>query len=204
VFKAIIWDFGGVFTRVQPRDQLLKRCEVELGLRLGTLTQLLFTGEHWLAVSTGQASTEEYWQYVRTALGGHVPVELEPFQCNPFAYERLNRSTVALARHLHKLYRSALLSNATPYLDTLLAEQRLEDLFDVVVNSSRVGLRKPDVAIYQMTVECLQLLPQQCLFVDDKLRNTNAAKALGMQTMTFQSTAHLSRQLHALGCLGHG
>ncbi|MGB9879795.1 MAG: HAD family hydrolase [Anaerolineae bacterium] len=198
-FRGIIFDFGGVFTKTKRRDQILQRCEDELRLARGTLMDLIFAGEHWLAVSTGKISAEEYWQAIGKALDGAVPAVLEPFRDNPFAYEELNKSMVALARRLHRGYKLALLSNATPYLEVLLATYNLGDLFDVVVNSARVGMRKPDREIYQLALEKMGLLAPQCLFVDDKERNTLAAEALGMYAITFRSAAQLERQLRGLG-----
>lgn len=198
--QGVILDFGGVLTKVRPRNVILRRCEEELGLPKGALMEVLFSGEHWYAVSTGRASPEEYWQCVRHALGGHVPAVLAPFRDSPFAYEELNQRMIALVRRLHRTYTTALLSNATPSLDSLLADHGLTVLFDVIVNSSRVGLRKPDPTIYQLTVEQMGLLPEQCLFVDDKERNIAVARALGMQAILFRSAAHLARYLQ---CLEH-
>ena len=105
---------------------------------------------------------------------------------------------VAIARRLHKRYRTALLSNATPLLDRLLCDLDLDDLFDAVINSSRVGLRKPDPAIYLLTLERLGLRAEECLFVDDKQRNTDVALALGMHAVTFSSASQLERELRTL------
>lgn len=198
-FRGIIFDFGGVFTKTRRRDQILHRCEDELGLARGTLMDLIFAGEHWLAVSTGRISAEEYWQAISKALDSAVPAELEPFRYNPFAYEELNKSMVALARRLHMRHKLALCSNATPYLEVLLARYDLGDLFDVVVNSARVGMRKPDREIYQLTLERMGVPAGQCLFVDDKERNTAVAGALGMRAIVFRSAAQLERRLKELG-----
>jgi len=129
------------------------------------------------------------------ALGGRVPALLEPFKHNPFAYEDLNQRMITLGRRLQKRYRTALLSNATVYLDTLLAEHGLTTVFDVIVNSARVCVRKPDPKIFGLTVQRMGLAPRQCLFVDDKVRNTTAAQAVGLRTIVFRSAAHLIRQL---------
>jgi epoxide hydrolase-like predicted phosphatase len=196
--RGVIFDFGGVFTQTRPRDVILRRCEAELGLARGELANLLFTGEHWWAVSTGKMSAEEYWQCVSNWLGGRVPASLEPFRHNPFAYEELNKRMIALGRRLHKRYKTALLSNATIYLDALLAEHGIMAIFDVIVNSARVGLRKPDPEIFKLTVEKMGLSPTECLFVDDKDRNTRVAQAVGMKVIVFRSAAHLMRQLKNL------
>jgi len=128
-----------------------------------------------------------------------LPAALEPFQHNPCAYEELNQRMIALARRLRKSYRTALLSNATLYLDTLLVDHDLAGVFDVIVNSARVGLRKPDPQIYRLTLDRLRLVPTQCLFIDDKKRNTLVAQSLGMKVIVFRSVADLMRRLRAAG-----
>jgi putative hydrolase of the HAD superfamily len=195
VLRGIILDFGGVFTKTRSRDAVLHHWENQLGLGRGALLDLLFSGEHWWAVSTGKSSADEYWQHITDALNGRVPPPLEPFKHNPFACEGLNGRMVALVRRLHGHYRIGLLSNATPYLEVLIKQYGLTDLFDVIVNSSRAGLRKPDPAIYRLTLTDLGLTAQECLFVDDKERNTEVAQGLGMQALVFQSVADLKRQL---------
>jgi putative hydrolase of the HAD superfamily len=195
--RAIIFDFGGVFTKTRSRDVVLHRCEHQLGLARGALLGLLFVGENWWSVSTGKTSADGYWQRICDALGGQVPPALEPFKHNPFAYEELNATMVSLVRRLHRRFKIGLLSNATPYLEVLIEQNGLKDLFDVIVNSARVGLRKPGHEIYRLTVAKLKLEPQQCLFVDDKERNTEVAQALGMKAVVFRSAADLERQLRA-------
>ena len=193
--EGIILDFGGVFTKTRPRDIVLHRCEEQLGLASDVLLRLLFTGEHWWSVSTGKISADSYWQHFRDALGGQIPPALEAFRHNPFAYEELNETMVALVRRLHRRYRIGLLSNATPYLEVLIERYGLTDLFDVIVNSARVGLRKPDPEIYRLTLTGLRLDARHCLFIDDKQRNTEAAQALGMKALVFRSAAALERRL---------
>jgi len=197
--KGVIVDFGGVFTKTGKRRQVSQSCEAELGLRSGSISELLFTGQHWWDVSTGKISQDKYWQQVRKALGRTIPTRLEPFRYNPFAYEQLNQAMVLLVRRLHRYYKVALLSNATPYLDTLLDDYCLAGLFDTVVNSSRVGWRKPEPEIYWLTCQRLGLTPAECLFIDDKERNTQAAESLGMTALVFRSVAQLGRDLAEIG-----
>jgi epoxide hydrolase-like predicted phosphatase len=201
--QGIIFDFGGVFTKTAQRAKIFRQCEAQLGLAESEMASILFTGAHWWDLSTGKTSADEYWQHVAHALGGKIPGVLEPFNHNPFAYEALNERMVGLGRQLHKHFCTALLSNATIYLDTLLAEHNLISLFDIVVNSARVGLRKPDPAIFELTLDSMSLAPAQCLFIDDKERNTKAADALGLQTIVFRSAAQLKRQLAERCMLPH-
>jgi putative hydrolase of the HAD superfamily len=81
-------------------------------------------------------------------------------------------------------YRTALLTNISRSGEAVWRSlMPVEELFDAVVDSSQVGLRKPDPAIYLLTCERLGLSPQQCLFVDDLRCNVEAAQTLGMTTI---------------------
>jgi epoxide hydrolase-like predicted phosphatase len=61
----------------------------------------------------------------------------------------------------------------------------LDDLFDAVVISDQVGLRKPDPEIYRLTASKLGLPPSECLFVDDTEHNLPGARDLGMGILYF-------------------
>ena len=196
--RGVIVDFDGVVTRTLPRDKLLRRTEKELNLAAGDLMQVLFSGDHWWALSTGKVSTQEYWDHITHLLGPNIPPVLEPFRDNPFAYEELNLTTVKWLGSLRRLHKIALLSNATLYLDQLLEESELRRLFDVVVNSARVGWRKPDPEIYELTLSRMGLVREDCVFIDDKERNISAARAIGLPAIHFPSAAAARRQFAAM------
>jgi epoxide hydrolase-like predicted phosphatase len=81
-------------------------------------------------------------------------------------------------------YRTALLTNnAREWEASWRGLIPVDELFDVVVDSSAVGLRKPDVEIYRLTCARLGVDPQRCLFVDDLRCNVDAAESLGMEVL---------------------
>ncbi|MFI0447923.1 HAD family hydrolase [Actinomadura sp. 6N118] len=92
--------------------------------------------------------------------------------------------------------RTALLSNSwgNDYPRDLFA-----DLFDVVVISCEVGLRKPDEAIFQHAVDLLGLTPADCVFIDDIEHNITAAEALGMRGILHTGPAETLAALRWLG-----
>jgi epoxide hydrolase-like predicted phosphatase len=61
----------------------------------------------------------------------------------------------------------------------------IDDLFEVVVDSSHVGMRKPEPEIYLLTCSRLEVEPTEAVFVDDNIDNVEAARALGMETVHF-------------------
>ncbi|RLC92337.1 MAG: HAD family phosphatase, partial [Chloroflexi bacterium] len=118
--------------------------------------------------------------------------------------DRFNPEVVAAARALRGRYKVALLTNAFPGQDDMIRERFGLDVhteFDVYVNSAYVGLRKPDPAIFHLTLEQLGVAPQQAVFLDDGLRNVDSARELGIHTVQFVDPATSLAELEAL--LGH-
>ena len=70
--------------------------------------------------------------------------------------------------------------------------------FDHVIESSKVGLRKPDPRIYQMMCETLNVTPQQCIYLDDLGINCKPAAKLGMKAVKVISGAQALADLDAL------
>lgn len=56
-------------------------------------------------------------------------------------------------------------------------------LFKQIVESAKVKMRKPELRIYQYTLEKLEVLPQEIVFLDDRGENLKAAKQLGFRTI---------------------
>jgi len=74
----------------------------------------------------------------------------------------------------------------------------LKPHFDVFVESSVVGLRKPDPRIYQHTCEAVGITPAEAVFLDDIGRNLKAARALGMTTIKVDEPEAALRELGEL------
>jgi len=73
-----------------------------------------------------------------------------------------------------------------------------EEMFDVVVISGEVGMRKPEPEIFEHTARLLDLPAGQCVFVDDMPHNVEAALRLGFVGVRHQSYAATAAQLEAL------
>ncbi|HWT93470.1 MAG TPA: HAD family phosphatase [Solirubrobacteraceae bacterium] len=76
--------------------------------------------------------------------------------------------------------------------------ERFPELFDGVVISHEVGMRKPDPAIYTLGAERIGLPPEACVFVDDLGGNLKPALALGMATVKHVSADETIPQLEEL------
>jgi len=73
-----------------------------------------------------------------------------------------------------------------------------DEMFDVVVISGEVGMRKPEPEIFAHTLRLLGLRPEECVFVDDLAHNVAAAAALGIVGVRHRSYAETLAELEAL------
>ena len=108
------------------------------------------------------------------------------------------RSTamVELVREMRKTHKTALLSNVgRGIIRQLFTDEELEDLFDVVVLSSEVGVVKPYPAIYELTAERLGVPAHECTMIDDMPGNIEGAKMVGMDGIVFESVTQLRAAL---------
>ncbi|MEO3977565.1 HAD family phosphatase [Streptomyces sp. CAU 1734] len=95
-------------------------------------------------------------------------------------------------------YRIALLTNNVREWEPLWRAQVPMELFDVVVDSHREGVRKPDPAIYRILLDRLGTEAGRCVFVDDNAENCAAAAGLGIRPVLFTDTASTVRELSAV------
>jgi putative hydrolase of the HAD superfamily len=77
-------------------------------------------------------------------------------------------------------------------------------LFDHVVESSKIGIRKPDPRIYALTCEALGVDPKACVYLDDLGVNLKPARAMGMATIKVESEAQALSELSAITGLAFG
>ena len=183
----LVVDYGGVISHPQPDDDVERLAEAA-GFELGE-----FVARYWTYrpdYDRGQASVA-YWSLVLK----HDP--------GPDLLARLNRLDVHSWNHLNhdtlgRLHQAhdrglpvSLLSNAPAPLSEWVDAAPWAAFLAQRLYSCRMRVNKPDAAIYQRTLQIIGAEPATTLFVDDRADNTAAARALGMQTITFTSPADL-------------
>ncbi len=186
--KGLVVDFGGVLTT--PLQDAMVRFSNDVGIELQDLVRAAlaaYAGSTDSLVTdfeTGKITEAEFSKAFAKRLTELTGVHIDPegLVTRLFADLRLEDdmlSVVAGARSAG--YKTALLSNSWG-LD-LYPHDRLHTLFDVVIISGEVGLRKPDPAIFALTTEKLGLQPSECLFVDDHPGHVAAAAEAGMRSI---------------------
>jgi epoxide hydrolase-like predicted phosphatase len=197
MIKAIIFDFGRVISAQKPMS-LFRSYEKDLGLSPGTLNRTMFGSPVWQEVLTGRKTADDYWREIGPALGLHTPNEIHAFRRRYHADEAVNVGVLDLIHRLHGHYRLAVLSNSPSGLARWLADWEILDLFDVVVCSGDEGMVKPDPAIFELTLERLDVMPEEAVFIDDYPGHVEAAQALGLYGIHFTTPEALAVELDEL------
>jgi putative hydrolase of the HAD superfamily len=132
----------------------------------------------------GECSNEEFEQMLADQLL-HIdgrPVRADRLLARMFAATALETAMLDLIRSLRRAgLRTALLSNSWGNDD--YPRHLFPELFDVVVISAEVGMRKPEERIFRHTAALLGLQPQECVFIDDIEANVAAAEAIGLTSL---------------------
>ena len=92
-----------------------------------------------------------------------------------------------------------LITNATDRLRLDLQRLSLAEHFDFLINSSEVGVAKPNPEIFARALAMADTLPDEAIFIDDTLKNVQAAEKLGIRSHHFVSAAGLNEYLRSVG-----
>ncbi len=206
--RAVISDFGGVLTT--PLFNAFAHVQEEHGIPLESLGMAMWRatqerGENPLYVlERGELSEPEFLGIVSKALAAEVghEVEMENFAERYFAGLDPNEELIEHLRGL-KAQRGVRLAMLTNNVREWEARWKamipgIDELFELIVDSAFVGMRKPDPAIYELTLSRLGLPAEACAFIDDLEVNCEAAKALGLHAIRFVETAQAIADLDAL------
>lgn len=206
--RAVVFDFGGVVFRWQPlqllQEVLPEHAPDEASARevAAQVFQSFVPHSDWAEFDRGTIEAAELAERIAARTGidvagvgaliGAIPPHLAPVG-----------DTVALMRRLkdagHPLF---YLSNMpAPYADHLERNNEFFSWFDGGVFSARVGLIKPDPAVFDLMRSRFGITPGQSVFIDDHAGNIRSAQACGWRAVHFQSAAQCEAQLAADGWL---
>jgi putative hydrolase of the HAD superfamily len=196
--EAIISDFGGVLTT--PLLDAFTGLQSSRGIPLEAFGAAMVRAAEanggtnpLFELETGRLTEAQFVEQLGSALRVELgrDVDLQRFGIAFFEHLHPNEELFAFMRTLHgRGYRMAMLTNNVREWEPLWRSMLpIDELFELVVDSGFVGVRKPDPAIYELTLERLGIPASSTLFVDDMEVNCDAARALGMQAVCFRSNA---------------
>ncbi len=202
--EAVIWDFGGVFT-TSPFEAFT-RYEEANGLPkdfVRSVNAVNIQENAWAKLERSEVTAEEFDVLFRDesrALGHEVPgkdiLGLLSGDIRPAVIEALkickSHVKVGCITNNAPVGKGAGMSS-----DATKAAQVSEimSLFDHLIESSKLGIRKPDPRIYALMCEALDVDPSKCVYLDDLGINLKPARAMGMHTIKVLNEAQLLQDL---------
>ena len=207
MIRALISDFGGVLTTPLSAGFLAYQEEAPISLEdlgRGMQTAAEVYGEHPLhSLERGEITEQEFARRLAEQL--HDGFDLTRLRELYFELIDPNEPMIGfIGEQRRRGLRTALLTNNVREWEPLWRAKlpELDEIFEIVVDSAFVGMRKPEREIYELTLERLGdgVRAEECVFVDDIELNCQAARELGMRTVWFQSSDQAIAELRsALG-----
>jgi len=204
---ALIVDWGGVLT--ERLDLAVRTWAEREGIDFDHYLQAM---RRWLspeeqleaeinpihAIERGEITVPDFEARLAAEirrLDGH-PVRTDGLLGRMFAsFETAHAMNALVTRAKRRGIRTALLSNSW---GNRYPRDGWDDMFDVVVISGEVGMRKPEAEIFVLTAERLQVAARECVFVDDLRANVEAAARLGMTAVLHRSYEETAARLEEL------
>ncbi len=206
MIRAVVSDFGGVLTA--PLLQGFARIQADTGVPAeafgGALAAATATdGRNPLfELEVGAITEGEFLATMERELARILdrPVTLHGFGERYMSALDANEALFAHYRALHERgLRFAMLTNNVREWEPLWRTKLpVDEIFETVVDSGFVGLRKPDRAIFALVLERLALPAEECVFVDDLAVNIEAARELGFAVVHYRDTEQAIAELDAV------
>jgi putative hydrolase of the HAD superfamily len=195
---AIFWDVGGVILSNGWDEHARAEAAKRFAFDPADYEERHRRAEDEL--ETGRITLDTYLD--ETIFYRERPFAREEFKQFIFAQSSEKKDTRALLDELSASgrYFMAALNNESRELNSYrIRKFDLKRNFTAFFTSCYLRLRKPDPRIYQAALGITQVAPERCVFIDDRPKNLEPAKALGMQEILFESAEKLRASLEHSG-----
>ena len=183
MIRATLWDFGGVI--LSSPFEAFGHYERTHGLAEGFIRRLNATNPDtnaWAHLERGDITFDEFclrFEAEAVKAGGR----LDAREVMGLLSGEVRPAMVEALRRCHERLKTGLLTNNFVVDDGPMDFGPILDHFDVIVESSKAGVRKPEPEFYHLACEALAIDPREAVFLDDLGHNLKPARALGMTTI---------------------
>lgn len=202
MLRAVLFDFGGVIL-TSPFDAFAAY-ERRVGLAPGTIRSINATNPDsnaWARLERSELGLDDFVDAFEAEAHelGHEVSGAEVLEC---LRGEVREEMVEAIERLRGRFAVALLTNnfltGSPDWSSGGSFGPLVDLFDVIVESSRVGCRKPERRFYEIALEELEVAPAEAVFLDDLGINLKPAREMGMTTIKVVDPGRALAELEAV------
>jgi putative hydrolase of the HAD superfamily len=210
MIEAVIFDFGGVIT-TSPFEAFA-RYESERGLPADIIRRTNAANHlenAWAKFERAEVDLDAF-DALFAAESRALGAEVRGRDVLPLLSGDLRPEMVQALRRIKARFKTGCITNNLPNNAIGSASGRtlyvaeVMALFDHVIESAKIGLRKPDPRIYRMMVEALGVDPKNCVYLDDLGVNLKPARDMGMTTIKVLSGPQAIAELEAAAGLSLG
>ncbi len=199
MIKGVVFDFGGVLfgsplTHISDLEQ-------QIGARPAQLSTLLARSSEtgaWGSFERGEIGLERFERDMNAELA-EASLETSAVELLKGASGKYNEALIRyIADDLKGRFKLAIITNNFQIASHQEPLEKIRDYFDVVVESSKVGYRKPEPIIYDITFSRLKLAPDEIVYIDDigsNLRYPASRGALTIKANTFSEVQRTLREV---------
>ncbi|MBS3078546.1 HAD-IA family hydrolase [Candidatus Pacearchaeota archaeon] len=197
--KSIVFDLGGVV--VPDRSKLIEsRIADKLSISKSLIHRLKISFDGQL--SKGKKSLTDFFSELILKINSQISKEdLLAFYLNIYekTSSKQNKKIVDLIKRLKKHHNVSCITNTEIEIARFNEKAGLFNNFHNSFISCKLGMKKPDKAIFEYTLKILGLEPQEIIFIDDKEEFLHTPKKLGLNTILFKNNNQLIKDLKKLG-----
>ena len=192
--QAIVFDFGGVLTGEPNREAVITFICQSFHFSAEEFEKV--NQEKRQAVKQGKTD-EEFWIAYAKNKGIKLPANWSA------SFKSVMKDAIGVNPEMYALVDQlkeqqipvALLSNIDERLSKLIRDFGLYEPFNPCLLSCEIGIEKPDLKAYELLLIELNLPAKEVIFIDDRPENIEAAKAVGLDAILFQSEQQLREEL---------
>ncbi|MBR0778019.1 HAD-IA family hydrolase [Bradyrhizobium diazoefficiens] len=203
MIEAVIFDFGGVLT--SSPFEAFARFETERGLPIDIIRRTNAANHlenAWAKFERAEVDIEAF-DHLFAEESRALGAEVRGRDVLPLLQGDLRPEMVDALKRIKSSFKTGCITNNLPanaigsMTGRSLYVAEVMVLFDHVIESAKIGLRKPDPRIYRMMVEALNVDPTKCVYLDDLGVNLKPAREMGMTTIKVASGAQAIAELEA-------
>ncbi|MCP3393217.1 HAD-IA family hydrolase [Bradyrhizobium sp. CCGB12] len=201
--EAVIFDFGGVLT--SSPFEAFARFETERGLPIDIIRRTNAANHlenAWAKFERAEVDIDTF-DHLFADESRALGAEVRGRDVLPLLQGDLRPEMVEALKRIKARFKTGCITNNLPanaigsLTGRTLYVAEVMALFDHVIESAKIGLRKPDPRIYRLMVETLKVDPDNCVYLDDLGVNLKPAREMGMTTIKVASGAQAIAELEA-------
>ena len=189
MIKAIIFDLGNVLI-LHDKEEFILKVLSKYKISNRELFQKIEL-ESRLKMDYGEITSHEYIRNINKQTGSNIKEKdyYNIFFSKP--QSKLNTNLIGLIKELRRKYKIFLLANNNKPMHEFIKSKKLDKLFDKVLFSYQVGLKKPDPKFFERLLSGTKIKPEECAFVDDREDYMPKVKKLKMKTIVYKNFKQL-------------